>query len=1153
MRPPTVRMRRTTTLVERLIESRCRVCPGTDAEAVIHVSTRLSFPRSRARPHAVGTAAHLLCNGTVWIPRSGRTSVLVVTMHKMTSANGVEYLVKSVAVGDGDRRLDSPTTRYYTDAGTPPGTWMGNGVALLGHDADARLRPGDAVTEDALRLLLGQGRDPLSGHQLGRAPGRYVGPPRNRAGGSGGGRSGSVAPRRQAVAGFDFTFSPPKSVSALWAVADAGTQSLIAEAHHAAVADVLDLLERRVAVTRIGTNGVARVPVAGVIAAAFDHYESRTGDPQLHTHVVIANRVLGPDGVWRTLYGNPLHKATVALSETFDAALMDRLHRDLGLEFARVDRGPDRNTGLEVAGVPEALRAAFSSRTTGRGTGAGIDARKAELIADYVDRHGRQPSARVAIRLRQQATLETRPAKTVRSLADSTRAWRTQASEVLGEDATRWARALLADTGTARQLRGDDLAPQVLDDLAAAVLQEVGEKRAVWGHWNLWAEAARQTAEVRFASAIDREMVLDAVVGRAEDASLRLTPAYERVSPGLFRLADGSSAFSPRSEVSYSSQALLDAEGRLLDATSAASVQLGWDRVEPFTLLPDASGFVLSADQAVAVSRIATSGRALDVLVGPAGAGKTTALRVLRAAWEGNRGTGSVVGLAPSAAAAEVLGDALGIRTENTAKWSHEHAAGRWDLRPGQLVIVDEASLTGTLMLDRLVAHAREAGAKVLLVGDWAQLSAVESGGAFGLIARAIEGAPELTDVRRFRQEWEKSATLDLRGGAHEVVQTYAEHGRIHEDVDPAEAAFAAWRADTEAGRRSILLAVDAASVAELGARARADRVAAGHVTASGRPLHDGNTVGVGDVIVTRRNDRRLLTGRGWVKNGDRWHVVKHFEDGALTVRRVAVNGRTGAAVTLPAGYVAQHVELGYASTVHRAQGLTVDTAHAVINTDSATRELLYVAMTRGADANHVYVAADSPTDDQLLHEPARSAEAKLGEVLARVGSEPTATETLRLALSEHTSLATLIREYETIAAHAVSIGIARWPRHTGLHRTRIADLITTPGGTLPADYATALQQRERAILTAARETATAAVDAREPWTRGVSPRMLESTAIYRAKYSITDPSSLGTPLQPGDRWQTRDYQLVRRARVALTRGLAEWDSPAIEAPGLER
>lgn len=266
---------------------------------------------------------------------------------------------------------------------------------------------------------------------------------------------------------------------------------MIAAAHHAAVRDVLDLLERRVAVTRIGTNGVARVPVPGVIAAAFDHYDSRAGDPQLHTHVVVANHVLGPDGVWRTLYGNPLHKATVALSETCDAVLMDRLHRDFGLEWTRVDRGRDRIAGLEIAGVPRALITAFSSRTTGGAEGDGIDARKDELIASYVDRYGRQPSTRIAIKLRQQATLETRPAKAIRSLAELTMAWRAQATAVLGEDATTWARTMLAASEEPQRLRGDDLPPEVLDDIAAVTLHTEGEKRAVWGRWNLCAEAAR--------------------------------------------------------------------------------------------------------------------------------------------------------------------------------------------------------------------------------------------------------------------------------------------------------------------------------------------------------------------------------------------------------------------------------------------------------------------------------------------------------------------------------------------------------------------------------------------------------------------------------------------------------------------------------------
>lgn len=189
---------------------------------------------------------------------------MVVTMHKMTSADGVDYLLGTVAVGDGEPDLGAPLTRYYTEDGTPPGRWLGSGVAALGYD-DARLAEGDDVTEEQLRRLLAHRRDLVSGLQLGKAPGANATPPRHR------GRAGlrpddeptRAARSRKAVAGFDFTFSPVKSVSALWAVADAGMQTFTVEAHHAAVRDVLALLESRVAQVRKGTDGVLRLPAGG--------------------------------------------------------------------------------------------------------------------------------------------------------------------------------------------------------------------------------------------------------------------------------------------------------------------------------------------------------------------------------------------------------------------------------------------------------------------------------------------------------------------------------------------------------------------------------------------------------------------------------------------------------------------------------------------------------------------------------------------------------------------------------------------------------------------------------------------------------------------------------------------------------------------------
>ncbi|MCI1636777.1 MAG: relaxase domain-containing protein [Bifidobacterium crudilactis] len=282
---------------------------------------------------------------------------MTVSIRVMSAGNGYKYLLKSVAAGDGDRNLSTPLTRYYTEAGSPPGSWLGSGITAFG---TGNLAAGSQVSEQQLQLLVGMGRDPLTGAPLGRAYQQFATvsdrvEERTRR------LSLSLDPSyraelvaqieaeekergtRRAVAGFDFTFSVPKSVSAIWAVADAGTQSLIADAHHAAVAELIGLIEQEVAATRVGATGpdgaVAQVDVQGVAATAFDHYDSRSHDPQLHTHVVISNKVKTiQDGKWRTLDGRPMHRAVVAISEMYNAVLSDHLTRSLGLGWEARDR-----------------------------------------------------------------------------------------------------------------------------------------------------------------------------------------------------------------------------------------------------------------------------------------------------------------------------------------------------------------------------------------------------------------------------------------------------------------------------------------------------------------------------------------------------------------------------------------------------------------------------------------------------------------------------------------------------------------------------------------------------------------------------------------------------------------------------------------------
>lgn len=293
---------------------------------------------------------------------------MTVSMRVMSAGDGYKYLLRTVAAADGDRSLSTPLTRYYAEAGNPPGRWLGAGVTALG---EGEVGEGAEVSEAQLQLLIGMGRDPITGEPLGRAYPEYR-PASERVADRAKDLDSELGPvergnavaaieteeaargTRRAVAGFDYTFSIPKSASVLWAVADAGMQALIAQAHHAAIAEVVAFIEREVAATRVGATGIdgaaAQVDVTGVIATAFDHYDSRAGDPHLHTHVVISNKVqTAQDGKWRSLDGRPMHAAVVALSELHEAVFADHMTRMFRVEWETRNMGRDRNPAWRSA------------------------------------------------------------------------------------------------------------------------------------------------------------------------------------------------------------------------------------------------------------------------------------------------------------------------------------------------------------------------------------------------------------------------------------------------------------------------------------------------------------------------------------------------------------------------------------------------------------------------------------------------------------------------------------------------------------------------------------------------------------------------------------------------------------------------------------
>ncbi len=647
-------------------------------------------------------------------------------------------------------------------------------------------------------------------------------------------------------------------------------------------------------------------------------------------------------------------------------------------------------------------------------------------------------------------------------MAEMTAEWRERARPWAGDEPTSWV-ASLAGRSDLPALRADDLPDAMLSEVARAALSARSEKSSVFTQANIYADVERQLHGVLFASG-ERTRVSERAAVAAMRMAVKLSPPELAHVPAVFRAPDGTNQFAPATTWQYTTAELLEAEARLLDVgrdvsgpvASYGTLARVCDRPLP------GRSYAMGADQAVAVEQIATSGRVCDVLVGPGrywednGPGGPTGRLGSRAR------AGSVKGLAPSAAAAANLGSELGIATENTAKWlveadreaSRLAEAGRlralsaqlpaqgspsvlqraaqlegevqrWHLGPGDLLLVDEASLAGTFALDRLAAQARRSGAKILLIGDFAQMGAVGAGGAFSMLVDDRDVSPELSEARRFVEAWEREASAELRRGSPAAVDTYLGRGRVAEGNrdEMLAACHAAWKADTDSGKSSLMLAVDNATVAELNRLARAERVAAGQVVAEGLALADGSVAGVGDVVVARHNDRHLRLPDGeWVRNRDRFVVAATHQDGAMTVRAMEGEGE----VLLPVGYVAEHVELGYAGTVFSAQGRTVTTAHALVG-EGMTREALYVAATRAREANRLYVDVEpeSAAADMAHGQAERlSAREVLVAVASRRGADISAHQTMAAEWARAVGFDQLVKEHQSLTAAAMA---KRW------------------------------------------------------------------------------------------------------------------------------
>lgn len=997
-----------------------------------------------------------------------------MTLKKLAAGSGYEYLTRQVAAADTTELGRTKLADYYSVKGEAPGLWIGSGlVGITG------IGSGDPVTAEQMKNLFGEGHDPVTGTALGRA---Y---------------------RPDAVAGFDLTFSAMKSVSTLWAVAPPEIAETITQAHDAAVADAVAFLEAHAIFTREGTDGVRQVETHGLIAAAFTHRDSRAGDPDLHTHVAVANKVQTREGKWLSIYGTVLHRYAVAASETYNTALEHHIVERLGVRFVDTGRGPGKRPVREIADVDAKLCERWSHRRRD------IDTRVADLAADFTAAHGRPPKSKESLALKQRANLETRaPKHEARSEAEQRTSWRAEAAQELGQfGLNRMVESALHPAATDQQ----QVSAAWLDEAAGRVVSELEERRATWQSWHLYAEAQRQVRGI--------DVPADQVAGVAEHlvetatrSLINLTPDRDPVTePAALRRSDGTSVYRHTGADHFTSRRILDAEQRILDAAGRpCATAIDPLEVELSLMKSELDGATLNAGQRELVQAMLSDPRHVALALAPAGSGKTTAMSALTRVSDDLGHT--TIGLAPSAAASAVLREATGMPTETLAKLDHLLASGAdLDIGPHTVVVIDEAGMADTPTLDRIIAACCDRGARVRIIGDDQQLAAIGAGGVLRDVA-TTHGAVRLEEIVRFADPVEATASLDLRAGNRAAVAFYLDHDRIHTgDADTSVIeVLSEWTAERAAKRECLMLAPTRELVTRLNRSARAARIA-GLPPADEVDLLDGNRASIGDTILTRHNDRRLAVGgTDWVKNGDRWTVTAVGRDGSLSARHLGSRLK----VNLPPEYVVRHVELGYATTVHAAQGSTADVMHGIV-TGAEDRQLLYTMLTRGREENHLHLVIDQADDtvtEQFLPgiDEQLSAVETLDRIVDRDGAATSATSVLASSTSAATRLHDAARRY----ADAVETAV-----HRLIDDGADAALKAAGSGPLPwlpdipegvrehpewcsyltarADHVAELADRVRAIAVLPEAVAR--------FERVLTPELREAVAVWRAARGVPD------------------------------------------------
>ena len=1103
----------------------------------------------------------------------------------------------------------SRAAEYYlqaADQGEPPGRWWGPAAEALGFQC------GQRIEREPYDLLFGERKGP-DGAQLGRRPRfeqareRYreirgqllAAEPQATAEREAELRIEAARRARLSPLYMDLTVSFSKSISVFHA--SLGENARLAQqagdaagaAYWAGLLDEADQMvyqavgagfeyfQREAGYTRTGSHArrvdgreTGQWREAELAVAHWLQHTSRDGDMQLHVHSQIAHicRTV-VDGKWRAPDSLGYQEHVAAVGSIVAQHLEEALTRRFGLRWVAREDG----RGFEIAGIPGELLRVFSSRR------ADIDAATQELAAAFEARYGRKPSQRETGELAEKANLLTRKGKQDGAIDwDALReGWAAKLASTLGISLASVAPSVWGPSKNGASARGPSGGPSAggMRHAAQKALALARQEMSTFTRADLVKHLGRvlprtgiQPAE---AARLVEELADRALRSEFEDVRCLEAPDAVPVPPDLIR-ADGRSVFQRHGGTRYAAQVQLTMEERLVaQAQGLGAPQLSGEQSARLLGVPLAqldaalrghaetvhaqltqSG--LRMDQAAAAHAALTSDRRVVVINAPAGSGKTRTLTGIGRAWAA-AGVGRVIGITPSQASRNTL--AAGVpQSYNTAQFlghlpGQRGGRGPVEIRPGDLVLGDEASMISNPDLADVVAYVTERGAKLVLAGDVQQLQAVENGGGMSLLARRL-GYTQLAEPVRFTAAWERAASLRFRAGDTSVLADYDAHGRIlggtpEEMMDQAAQRYVAL---TLAGKDALLMAQDHTHRRELCRRIRGELTYLGVVSPGPSvTIADGQQASVGDLIVCTQNDHTTPAGEPGrtLANGDLLRIEQITNDGIMVRRALDVDPQTGGRRWTEHAFPYPRYQLaepGYAVTDHAAQSRTVHTGLQLI-TGSETRQQAYVGISRGTHTNIAFVFTVTPKladpapgprpapelaragqlhaerTGQVLPpaEPAgREATGVLADVVARDGAELSALETLEQSFSSADNLAIL---------HA------QWQAETSTARAgRWRELMMC---TLPAEYRGELGHQSKWLWRTLRAAELAGLDPEEVLTTAVGERDLagarDVASVIDARIRQRTAGMVPLPQPP---WSQRVPQ-VRPDHQQFVAGLA--------------